>query len=389
MLMQKADYIYMITDNIMVYQINLPIEIQGNKLYEHLNNYDEKFLKIIAGFDKNFLEHFLIISKGRNQEDLAEILKKMEKISFMIGPTGNLSYLASNQIQYILTKLGSLKSGEIKEEQISIIADEQIQKQIGATPGGSTALENQLASAAFYLQSIGYNNQEIQEKFTEVRQDPSKLDTLFTLPPKEIYSMPSEIQPRNTPPSRRQASSDNEPTSIENNQEVQNPLEQHILSIQHEITGERAKKVEEIIVLIKDHVKEKMTENYERVFSQIHPDRLNRAFKMLKDTKRKSKRMDLYLEWFFCSHLLSNIEVKVEHWQTSSAAGHGSAGVYTAGINFGRYDQIIREYSEHELAKVVNIARRILQNPSKKAIQKLGQSLIASTGFDEHLYFTD
>ena len=33
----------------------------------------------------------------------------------MIGPTGNLNYLASNQIQYILTKLGSLKVNEIKE----------------------------------------------------------------------------------------------------------------------------------------------------------------------------------------------------------------------------------------------------------------------------------
>ena len=387
--MQKSDYIYMIADNIIVYQINLPVELQGNKLHEHLNNYDEKFLKIIAGFDKNFLEHFLIISKGRNQEDLAEILKKMEKISFMIGPTGNLSYFTSNQIQYILTKLGSLKLGEINEEQIGIIADEQIQKQIGATPGGSTLLENQLASAAFYLQSIGYNNQEIQEKFTEVRLDPSKLDTLFTLPPKEIYNIPSEIQPRSRPPSRYQGSSDTEPASIDNNQEVQNAIEQHILSIQHKITGERAKKVEEIMTLIKEHVREKLTESYERVFSQVHPDRLNRAYKMLKDTKRKSKRMDLYLEWFFCSHLLSNIEVKVEHWQTSSAAGHGSAGVYTAGINFGRYDQIIRDYSDSELAKVINIARRILQNPSKQAIQKLGQSLIASTGFDEHLYFTD
>ncbi|MFX1311785.1 MAG: hypothetical protein ACFFHD_04110 [Promethearchaeota archaeon] len=387
--MQKSDYIYMITDNIVVYQINLPREFQGNKLNEHLNNYDDKFLKIIAGFDKNFLEHFLIISKGRNQEDIAETLKKMEKISFMIGPTGNLSYLTSNQIQYILTKLGSLKLNEIKEDQISQIADEQIQKQIGATVGGSNSLENHLSSAAFYLQSIGYTNQEIQEKFTEVREDPSKLDTLFTLPPKEIYNTPSEIQPRSTPPSKSQTSSNPEAISIEDSQETQNALEQHILSIQQEITGERAKKVEELINLIKEHVREKLTENYERVFSQIHPDRLNRAYKMLKDTKRKSKRMDLYLEWFFCSTLLSKIELKVEHWQVSSQASHGSAGVYTAGINFSRYDNVIREFPDSKLAKVINIARKILQNPTKKAIQKLGQDLIAETGFDEHLYFTD
>ena len=109
----------MIIDNIMVYHINLPSDLQGNQLQRHLNKYDEKYLGIVAGFDKNFLEHFLIISKGKTQEDLAEILKKMEKISFMIGPTGNLNYLTPNQIQYILTKLGSLNLNQIKEDKIS------------------------------------------------------------------------------------------------------------------------------------------------------------------------------------------------------------------------------------------------------------------------------
>jgi hypothetical protein len=387
--MQKSDYIYMIMDNIMVYQINLPSDLKGNQLQRHLNKYDEKYLGIIAGFDKNFLEHFLILSKGKNQEDLIETLKKMEKISFMIGPTGNLNYLTDNQIQYILTKLGSLNLNQIKESKISKIADEQIEKEFGGSQNTLFTLENQLSSAGFYLQSIGYSNQEIQEKFKEVREDPSKLDTLFTLEPKEIYSVPAEIQPRNGSLSRAQQPSSSQSVSTESSQQTQNAIEQHVQAIQHEISGERAKKVEEIMQLIKDHVKENMNNNYERVFSQIHPDRLNRAFKMLKDTKRKSKRLHLYLEWFFCTHLMSNIEVKVEHWQTSSAASHGSAGVYTAGINFGRYDQIIREFPDAKLEKVINIARRILQNPTKKAIQKLGQDLIAETGFDEHLYFTD
>ncbi|MFX0022230.1 MAG: hypothetical protein ACFE9S_07875 [Candidatus Hermodarchaeota archaeon] len=387
--MQKSDYIYMIMDNIMVYHINLPSDLQGNQLQRHLNKYDEKYLSIIAGFDKNFLEHFLIISKGKTQEDLAEILKKMEKISFMIGPTGNLNYLTPNQIQYILTKLGSLNLNQIKEAKISKIADEQIEKEFGGSSGVNAALENQLSSAAFYLQSIGYSNQEIQEKFKEVREDPTKLDVLFTLQPKEIYSVPDEIRPTPTPPSRAQQVSSSQSTSIDRSQQTQDAIEQHVDAIQHEISGDRAKKIEEILILIKDHVRENMNDNYERVFRQIHPDRLNRAFKMLKDTKRKSKRMHLYLEWFFCSHLLSNIEVKVEHWQTSCAAGHGSTGVYTAGINFDRYDPIIKEFPDIKLTKVINIARRILQNPTKKAIQKLGQDLIAETGFDEHLYFTD
>jgi hypothetical protein len=307
----------------------------------------------------------------------------------MIAPTGNLSYLSSNQIQYILTKLGSLKVNEIKELNISQLADEQIQKEFGTGGAASTALENQLSSAAFYLQSIGYDNDEIQERFNDVRADPSKLDTLFTLPPKEIYSMPSEIQPRSRPPSRSSPSATPQQVSTEPNQGTQDAIAQHIQAIQHEITGDRAKKVDEIMELIKAHVRENMKENYEKVFRQIHPDRLNRALKMLKTTKRKSQRMSFYLEWFFSSTLLSKIELKVEHWQVSSAASHGSAGVYTAGIDFSRYDQIVREFSDNKLGKVINITRRILQNPTKDAIQKLGQDLIAETGFDEHLYFTD
>ncbi len=389
--MQKSDYVYMIADNIMVYQITLPAVLQGNRLHVHLNKYDEKYLNIIAGFDKNFLEHFLIISKGNNQEELAETLKKMEKISFMIGPTGNLNYLASNQIQYILTKLGTLKLSEIKEGKISEIADEQLEKEFGSSYSTSSALENQLASAAFYLQQLGYSRQEIQEKFNEVKQDPSKVDALFTSPPKEIYNMPPEIQQQNRPPSRSQASSNTpqQHQTVESSQATENAIDQHIQAIQHEITGERAKKVEEIIQLIRTHVRENMNERFERVFRQIHPDRLNKALKMLQTTKRKSKRMNLYLEWFFCSTLLSKIEIKVEHWQVSSQATHGTTGVYTAGMDFSRYDNIIRDFPDSKLTKVINIARKILQNPTKNAIQKLGQDLIAETGFDEHLYFTD
>jgi hypothetical protein len=389
--MEKSDYIYMIGDNITVYQITLPTDLQGNRLQAHLNNYDEKYLKIIAGFDKNFLEHFLIISKGNNQEELAETLKKMEKISFMIGPTGNLNYLSPNQIQYILTKLGSLKLNEIKEGKISEIADEQLEKEFGSPYSTSSALENQLSSAAFYLRQIGYSHQEIQEKFNEAREDPSKVDSLFTLPPKEIYSMPPEIQQRVSPPSRSQPrpSTPQQPQTVERSQATENAIDQHIQAIQHELTGERANKVEEIIQLIKAHVRENMNDRYERVFRQIHPDRLNKALKMLQSTKRKSKRLNLYLEWFFCSTLMSKIEVKVEHWQTSSAASHGTTGVYTAGIDFSRYDNIVRDFPDSKLTKVINISRRILQNPTKQAIQKLGQDLIAETGFDEHLYFTD
>jgi len=384
--MNKEDYVYMILDNILVYNINLPTEFQGNGLNSHLNKFDENNLKIIAGFTINFMEHFLIVSNGKTQKDIAELLKKMEKISYMVGPTGNLSYLASEQIEHILTKINSLKVNEINEEKISLLADDQLREQFGGTGNYSTseALENQLASAAFYLMNMGYSREDIQERFNEVRQDPTRLEALFNLQQREIYSTPSEIQQGSSasPPSHQE-------TSLDQSQDLNETIARHIQSIHQEITEERAQKVEVIVEQIKAHVRDSMSELQEKVFRQMHPDRLTRALKTLKTTKRKSKRMKLYIEWYTASLLLSKIELKVEHWQVSSTAGHGSAGVYTAGIDFSRYDNIVREFSDGKLTKVVNIAKRILQNPTKKAIQKLGQDLIAETGFDEHLYFTD
>lgn len=384
--MNKTDYLYMILDNVLVFNIKLPPEFQDNGLNEHLNKFDEYGLQVIAGFDKNFLEHFLKISRGKSQKDIENTLKKMEKISYMIGPIGNLNYLTPEQIDHILKKMDSLKLEEITEEKISLIADDLLREQFGA-PGNysaSEALENQLASAAFYLMNMGYSREEIQEKFNDVRQDHSRLGELFTLPQKEIYSMPIEIESSGpvSPPASLEA-------GIDENQSINEAIARHVQSIHQEITAERAQKVDDSLQEIRAHVKESMSELQEKVFRQMHPDRLNRALKMLKTTKRKSKRLELYLEWFTASFLLSKIELKVEHWQVSSSAGHGHAGVYTAGIDFSRYDNIIRDFPDSKLTKVINIARRIIQNPNKKAIQKLGQDLIAETGFDEHLYFTD
>ena len=42
--MQKPDYIYMIIDNMMVYGINIPADLQGDKIFEHFNQYDVKVL---------------------------------------------------------------------------------------------------------------------------------------------------------------------------------------------------------------------------------------------------------------------------------------------------------------------------------------------------------
>ena len=389
--MQKSDYLYMILDNILAFNIQLSVEFQGNGLSTHLEKFDEEKLKAIAGFNKSFLKYFLELSKGKTEKDIEEPLKKMELISYMIGPIGNLSYLGDEQVEFVLSRLDSLKIDEINEAKISLIADDYLRKQFSSTStdySAADALENQLASAAFFLMNMGYSRQEIQQKFSEVRQDPEKLDDLFNLPQKEIYNMPAEIQDPSNPSSTPLDTLETH-SSTEEIPSLQEAMEHHIQSIHEEITEERAQKVDEILSLIKNHARESMTELQEKVFRQMHPDRLNRAYKMLKDTKRKSKRMELLLEWFTASLLLSKIELKVEHWQVSSSATHGSAGVYTAGMNFSRYDPIIKEFPDSKLEKVIKIARKILQRPSKKAIQKLGQDLIAETGFDEHLYFTD
>lgn len=390
--MQKSDYLYMILDNVLAFSIQLPPEYQGNGLNEHLDKFDENALKIVAGFTKNFLRHFLDQSRGKNQKDVEEELKKMEVISYMVGPIGNLNYLGEEQLDHVLDKLPSLKLEEIDEAKISLISDEYLRQQFGGTGVGysvSDALENQLTSAAFYLMNMGYSRQEIQQKFSAVRSDPSKLGELFNLPQKEIYNMPTELEQGQSSASPAHPPSGNESTSVDQTPSVQEAIERHMQSIHEDITDERAQKVKEIVNEIKDHVREMMSELQEKIFLQMHPDRLQRALKMLKSTKRKSKRMELLLEWYASSLLLSKIELKVEHWQVSSSAGHGDSGVFTAGIDFSRYDNIIKDFPDAKLTKIINIARKILQHPTKKAIQKLGQDLISETGFDEHLYFTD
>lgn len=392
--MQKTDLVYMIIDNVMVYGIQLGPDLQGEVLANHLEQFDEKTLSAIAGFNRKFLEHFFILSKGKSAKDIQEDLEKMEKISFMIGPTGSLSYLAEDQVEHILTKLGSLKVRDITEDKVNAIADELLEQQFGSGGyGTSQAFENQLASASFYLMSVGFSEQDMQKKIAEVRQDPAKLDSIFNLQPPQV---PQPARPPSGPGIAAHLSSQtNDPsssdgsTTIEQTPEFDEVLKQYIEQLKTEHTPEREQKITEIMAQIKDHVKEVMTEPQEQVFKLIHPDRLSRALKWLKATKRKSDRMPLLIEWFFCSHLIESIEFKVEHWQVSSAAGHGQSGVYTAGILFSRYDQIVKEFPDAKLAKVVNISRRILETPSKKAIQKLGQDLVAETGFDEHLYFTD
>jgi hypothetical protein len=389
--MDKSDYLYIILDNVVVFNLALPPNIPSNRLEDHLNKFDENTLRIVAGFNKNFLKHFLEMFNAKTGKEIELSLKKMELISYMVGPIGSLNYLGEDQVLYLLNKLDSLKLDEITEQKISLLADDYLRSQFGSSPNYSAAdaLESQLSSAAFYLMNMGYSRQDIQEKFNEVRQDQSKLETLFNLPQKEIYNMPSEALQESLSSHVSQPPSRETEDNPEKSAGFQEAMEKHVKALHQEITEDRAQKVEEVLRLIKDHVKDNMSELQERVFRQMHPDRLNKALKMLKTTKRKSKRMELYLDWFTVSLLLSRIELKVEHWQVSSSSGHGSAGVYTAGIDFSRYDNIIREFPDNKLNKVINIGQKIIQNPSKKAIQKLGQDLIAETGFDEHLYFTD
>ena len=382
--MEKSDLIYMIVDNVLVYGISLPEDFN---LSEHLEQFNDDIIKMVAGFNQKFLEHFLIISKGKDQKELDAPLKKMEKISYMIGPLGNLNYLRDDQFEHILTKMGPLKLEDITEQNVMKIADEHLEAQFGG--GGysqGAALEGQLASASFYLQGLGYANVEIEAKLDEVRKNPSQIDALFNLPEKEIMSISMDLQPGNAsgPRPRREG-----PVELEQSVDSEKAIEGYIDSIKQDISKERADKIAVIMAEIKEYVKDLMTESYEKVFALIHPDRLKRAARILKDSKRKSKRPKLVMEWFFCSHLIENIEVKTEHWQVSAQSGHGQAGVYTAGISFSRYDPIVKDFNDNKLTKVVNIMRRILQTPSKKAIQKLAQDLVAETGFDEHLYFTD
>lgn len=390
--MQKQDYIYMIADNVMVYHINLPPELEGDKLHAHLDKFDEDTLKIIASFGKKLLEHFFIISKNKNSDDLVETLEKMKKLAHISGPKGNLSYLNEDQIEFILTKIDGLKLDEVTDQKIAMIGDKLLEQKYGGSNvqyNQNQALENQISSASFYLQRMGYTQQEIKEKMDSVREDPSKLDAIFNLPPKEVMNLPAQAQEGST-------SGGNQENSTEDggipSQASQSRIDQIIDTIKQDIDDERKQKVEELVNKIKDYLRDPFKDRYEEVFKQMHPSRLKRIYRILKDEKKRSDRIPILLEWFFISHLLENIEVKVEHWQVSTSADHGQTGVYTAGINFARFDNVIRDeddYSDRKLRKVIKIGRKILEKPTKKALQKMGQDLVATTGFDEHLYFTD
>ena len=307
--MEKSDYIYMIMDNILVFKINS--DMQGADLRRHLENFDENIVRAVAGFSQKLLEHFLIVSKGKEQKDIEELVIKMNKLAAMISPMGTLNFLKDDSIEYILTRLDSLRLNEITEHKISQIVDEQIEKQFGGSISYSEAqaLEGQLQSAAFYLSGLGYPQSVIEQRLEEVRQDPSKLDALFNAPQSGTFDSPTMFEGS----SQR----------IERTQDVEKAIEGYIKSIKQDILSERGKKVEELMVAIRDIAREYMTENYEKVFKLIHPDRLTRILKMLRNAKRKSRRIKLYLEWLFCSHLISTVEFKVEHWQVSTQAGHG------------------------------------------------------------------
>ncbi|GAH07929.1 unnamed protein product [marine sediment metagenome] len=128
--MEKSDYIYMIKDNVSVLGIQLPDHLQGENLEKYLTALPLDTLEHIAGFDKNFLEFFFHKLKGISNQDFTNFLKKINKISYLVGPLGELSYLTEEQIKYILEKIEDLNMEDIVSEKINQIADEFLEKEL-------------------------------------------------------------------------------------------------------------------------------------------------------------------------------------------------------------------------------------------------------------------
>jgi len=383
--MEKSDYIYMIKDNILGLGVQLPDHLLGENLDKYLIILSVEVLEHIAGYDKKFLEFFFQKLKNLSEQNFLNFLNKLNKISYLVGPLGELAYLTDDQVKHILDKIGDIKLEDIIPNKISLIADELIQQEFGSSVNQEQiSFNNLLQDVRFYLREMGYPPEEIEQRIKDTGDDKKKIDTLFSLPEKTVYTPPPQTQE----PSQRETIGQ----GLSEQVGVGVPSEfspQDLRRQVPEISEERARKVEEIMVLIQEIAKDSLTEDQEGIFHEIHPDRLNRMYNILKNLNRKSKKFNLLLEWFRVSHYLENIDVKVEHWQVSSQATRSQAGVYTAGIPFGRYDRVVEDFSERKLEKVIKISQRILANPTKERIQKLGQDLTAETGFDEHLYFTD
>ncbi len=354
------DKIAKIADIAIIFGINLPNELHGTKS----NNYkfDDKILSRIAGFNNIFLEYFIIISKGKDKKDLELILKKLEKIAYFINPTGILHYLNDNQVELILTKLNSLSLDEITQERIAIIAVEQLLQQLsGSQHDQNHILENRLSTAAFYLIEMGYPQHEIQDIINNARKDLSKIDSIFNLSRREETPLsPTPNSSQGRPPIGDPQRQSREAVLIENTPEMEQVIRRYVQQVQHKQNPQRAQKAATIIGKIKNLVGDLMTDYYEQVFQQVHPDRLNRAFEMMKESKRKSKRVSLLLEWVFFSHLIENIEIKVKHWQVSSDTKQGRAGGYFSRISFSRYDHIIKNFADRKLSRTINILRRFI-----------------------------
>ncbi|MHA1689352.1 MAG: hypothetical protein ACTSUN_08460, partial [Promethearchaeota archaeon] len=166
--MEKGDYIGFILENISIYGLNNIPEFHKDKIRPLLDDLKDTILKIAAGFNKEILKYFLKKLSEVGAESLKSKIPKLEKLSQLTGPTGTLSYFTANQIEYILSKLEQLSEEELTENKISLLGDEQLQKEFGGQVYSSReALENQLASAKFYLKEMGYSDEEIKNKIDE------------------------------------------------------------------------------------------------------------------------------------------------------------------------------------------------------------------------------
>ncbi len=375
----------MIKDNILALGTQLPEHLLGENLDKYLITLSVEALVHIASFDRKFLEFFFQKVKNIPEQDFLNFLNKLSRISYLVGPLGELAYLTEDQVKSVLEKNEKIKLEDIIPEKITLIADELLQQEFGVSLNQQQiSFNNLLQDVRFYLREMGYPHEEIEQRIKDEGDDPKKIDALFSLPEKTIYTPPPQTQE----PSQRETIGQ----GLSEQVGIGAPSEftpQDLRRQVPEISEERARKIEEMMALIQEKAKDSLTEEQEAIFHEIHPDRLKRIYNILKNLNRKSKKFTLLLEWFRLSHYLENIDVKVEHWQVSSHATRSQVGIYTAGIPFGRYDRVVEEFSERKLEKVIKISQRILANPTKERIQKLGQDLTAETGFDEHLYFTD
>ncbi|MFX1449370.1 MAG: hypothetical protein ACFFCM_00925 [Promethearchaeota archaeon] len=184
---------------------------------------------------------------------------------------------------------------------------------------------------------------------------PAAPESAKPTPPFTSNSIPeNDVPPFSSPPIPENDSSTPSDTRVPS-QPPPKSLPENIIAHRQEEVREKMEVVEKILQRAKVHP-EALIYGL-NVMKRIHPDRLDRIIKILKDAKKKD-RIQILFDWFVISQQIEEIEVLVTHWQGIQQG----AGAYQAAIGMARFDNILEDMSNRDLENFIKRARKAVSD---------------------------